>query len=225
MDFNQRGSMLAVMQAVLALVGVLIGSLVLTGTAMLLYRRQQRDVRDAERRARDVATSRIQELIASLIGLERRPDELREIEEDRRDRLNKSMGDLPPEPEQAALDDWDRRRKDLILAFEIALGDLSNKPLRARLEQAGRALDYPYSPWDQARQPESVTRRIVCRHALECVSAYRRDDPLPTESQGRFTETVSLVDDWIEWQEKMDRYEKAERAKRRAAQHKNPDMT
>src|SRR5207247_1522073 len=114
MDFNQRGSMLAVMQAVLALVGVLIGSLVSTGTAMLLYRRQQHDVRDAERRARDAtATSRIQELIASLIGLERRPDEQREIAEARRYRRNKSRDSLPPEPEQSALDDWDRRHRDL----------------------------------------------------------------------------------------------------------------
>lgn len=213
------------MQAVLALVGVLIGSLVSTGTAMLLYRRQQRDIRDAERRARAAtATSRIQELIASLIGLERRPDERREIAEARRSRSNKSMDGLPPEPEQAALDDWDRRRMDLILAFEIANQDLSSEPLRTRLERAGRALDNPYGPWDQARQPESVTRRIVCRHVLDCVGAYRHDDPLPAEPD-RFTETVGLVDEWIEWQEQRDRYEKEEWAKQRAAQHKNSDIT
>src|SRR5689334_21415940 len=111
------------MQAVLAFVGVLIGSLVSTGAAMLLYQRQQRDARDAERRARDaIATSRIQELIASLIKLERRPDELREIAEARHYRSDKSMDNLPPEPEQAALDDWNRRRNDFILALEIASG-------------------------------------------------------------------------------------------------------
>ncbi len=212
------------MQAVLALVGVLLGSLVSTGTAMLLYRRQQRDFRDAERRVRDAAaTFRIQDLIASLIGLERRPDELREIAEARRNRLNKSMDGLPPEPEQATLDDWYRRHKDLLLAFETASMDLSSEPLRARLERVRRALDYHSGPWDQARQPESVTRRIVCRHALECVGAYRRGDSLPTEPE-RFTETVGFVDDWIWQMEEQDRYMKEERAKRRTAPPKKPDM-
>ena len=42
------------MQVVLALVGVLIGSLVSTGTAMLLYRRQQRDIRDWRHRLEPV---------------------------------------------------------------------------------------------------------------------------------------------------------------------------
>lgn len=215
------------MQAVLAFVGVLIGSLVSTGTAMLLHRSQRRDIRDAERRARDAtATSRIQELIASLIGLERRPDELREIAEARRDRRNKSREGLPPEPEQATLDDWDRRRKDLLLAFEIASQDLSSQPLRARLAQVHRVLVYPSGPWDQARQPESVTRRIMCQHALECVGAYRRDDPLPA-APDRFTETVGFVDDWIWQMEEQDRdmkeYMKEERARRRAALREKPD--
>ena len=59
------------MQAVLALVGVLIGSLVSTGTAMLLYRRQQRDIR--MRNAVHATQPRhpaSKMLIASLIGLE-----------------------------------------------------------------------------------------------------------------------------------------------------------
>jgi len=217
------------MQAVLAFVGVLIGSLVSTGTSMLLYRRQQRDARDAERRARDeTATSRIQELIASLIKMERRPDELREIAEARRYRWDKSMDNLPPEPEQAALDDWNRHRNDFVLALEIASGDLSSDPLRMRLERAHRVLDYPSGPWNQARQPESRTRLIVCRHALECVNAYRRGAPLPAEPD-RFTETVGFVDEWIWEMEQQDRdmkeYMKQERAKRRAAQPQKPDRT
>jgi hypothetical protein len=57
----------------------------------------------------------MQETLASLLALGARPDESREIEEDRRYLSNRSLDDLPPEPEQTELDSWDRRREDLVL--------------------------------------------------------------------------------------------------------------
>jgi hypothetical protein len=84
---------MSVLQDLLPLVGVLLGGGLTTGTSMLLYRRQQRDARDAERRDRDsAATSRLQETLASLLALDARPDETREIEEDRRYRSNPIPG-------------------------------------------------------------------------------------------------------------------------------------
>jgi hypothetical protein len=139
---------------------------------MLLHRRRRRDVMDAERRARETAaTSRIEDALASLIGLARRPDEMREIEEDRRYRQGQSLDgdDLPAEPETKSLEEWDRRRADL-------------------------------------------------RHALECVGALRRGDPLPSAPKP-FTDTVALVDVWIEWQEERDRLEKQEWAEWQAARN------
>jgi hypothetical protein len=202
----------SVLQDLLPLFGVILGGGLSTGTNLLLYRRQQRDAKDAERRDRDsAATSHLQETLASLLALDARPDESREIEEDRRDRSNRSRDDLPPEPEQATLDSWDRRHGDLVLAFQTASMDISDKILRSRLKRVTNALEYPYGPWDMARQAESSTRRIVCRHALECVGAYRRGDPLPPE-EGQFLDTVNFVDDWIDWQEKRDRYEKEAQA-------------
>jgi hypothetical protein len=212
-------------QDFIPLVGVLVGGFLSTATAMLLYRRQRRDAKETERHARETAaTARIGDVVASLIVLDRRPDELREIEEDRRYRHDQSLDDLPPEPEEAALDAWDRRRAELLLALETAGMDLSSEALRFRLERAQRALRYPAGPWDIGRQPESVTRRIVCRHVLECVGAFRRGDPLPPEPQ-QFTGTIGDVDQWIEWQEEQDRYQREEWAKQRAARKSSSPST
>jgi len=160
------------------------------------------------------ATSRIEDAVGALLVLERRPDELREIEEARRYIRGQNIDDLTAQPEQESLEKWDRWRDDLLLAFETASLDLSSEPLRARLEQAQRALLYPYGPWDIERQPESVTRRIVCRHALECVGAFRRGDLLPAKPK-KFTGTIGSVDEWVGWQEEQIRFEKEEWAKRR----------
>ena len=179
---------------------------------MLLYRSQRRDALEAERRAREMAaTSRIEDAVASLLGLEPGPDEVFDLKSRRHSR-KQSTDDLPPAPDQVRLDEWYRRRDDLLLTLETARLDLSNESLRARLERAQRALRYPSGPWDIERQPESMTRRIVCRHALDCVGAFRRGDSLPSEPK-QFAGTVASVDEWIGWQEEQDRYLKEQWAK------------
>ena len=184
---------------------------------MLLYRSQRRDALEAERRAREMAaTSHIQDAVASLLGLEPGPDEVFDREASRRYRRGQSTDDLPPAPDSIRVDQWHRRRDDLLLTLETARLDLSNESLRARLERAQRALRYPSGPWDIERQPESMTRRIVCRHALECVGAFRRGDPLPSEPK-EFAGTIASVDEWIGWQEDQDRYMKEQWAKQRQA--------
>jgi hypothetical protein len=206
-----------VVQVFGTLIGVLVGGAVSAGTAMLLYRRQRRDALDAERRAREMAaTSRIQDAVASLLGLEPGPDEVYDRAASRRYRRGKSTDDRPPAPDPVRVDEWHRRRDDLLLTLETARLDLSSESLRARLERAQRALRNPSGPWDIEHQPESMTRRIVCRHVLECVGAFRRGDPLPSEPK-EFTGTIASVDEWIGWQEDQEQYMKEEWAKQRQA--------
>jgi hypothetical protein len=206
------------------LIGVLVGGTLSTGTTMLLYSRQRRDAISTERRAREVtATSDIGDALLALLKLECRPDEPRDMEESRLLMQGKSLDGLTPEPEQASLDQWERKRGDILLWLERASLDLLSESLRSRLELVQRALRYPHGPWDIERQPESVTRRIVCQHALQCVGAFRRGDVLPAEP-GPFINTVGDVAEWIGWQEEQDRYQREEWAKRRAI-HKAAQRT
>ena len=198
-----------------SLIGVVVGGGLSTGT-VLLYRSQRRDAVDAERRAREIAaTSRIEDALIAMLGLERGPRELMQLEEEPRYREGESLDDLPLDPEPASLDEWNQWRSDLLLAFETASMDLSIKALRSRLERAQLALLYPSGPWDSERQPESVTRKIVCRHSLECVGAFRRGEPLPAESN-KFINTMGAADEWIEHEE-YDRLEREALAKMQAA--------
>ncbi len=55
----------------------------------------------------------------------------------------------------------------------------------------------------------------MCQHVLECLGAFRRDEPLPAEPKA-FTETIGNVQIWIEWQEERQRLEEEDRARWRA---------
>ena len=215
---------IGVTQELLPLVGVLVGGFLSTGTAMLLYRRQRRDAEEEGRRTRETAaTSRIEEALVSLMGLGRRPDELRELEKDHRYLRGESLDGLPAEPEETIRQEWDRRREELLLVFETASMDLSSEASRSRLERAQRAFLWYHGPWSIERQTESATRRIVSRHALECVGAFRRGDPLPAEPK-QFTSTVGDVDEWIWQQDEQDRLQREDWAKWRAT-HNPPSSS
>jgi hypothetical protein len=203
-------------QAVGQLVAVLVGGGLATGTTLLIHHLQRRDAARSERRTREnAATSRLAELTVTLLRLDRAPGELREIEQARRLARGKSLDHLPPAADEEAERAWERQRDDLLLAFKTASMDLSDVPLRKLLEQAHESLLYPYGPWDQAQQSESTTRRIICQYVLECLGAFRREEPLPAEPND-YIDTVAFVQDWIGWQEEQERLEEEDRAKRRA---------
>jgi hypothetical protein len=86
-------------------------------------------------------------------------------------------------------------RQDHLLQLTIAVQDLRNADLRARVTAARRILDEHAAAWSIAGQPEPESRRIACEYAIDCLGAFRRGEPVPLMPEP-FTATLAAIDQW-----------------------------
>ena len=148
---------------------------------------------DSERRARTMAaTGRAIDALSGLQYLDQKPDWDRE----RRIWTGKEPGELGAD-EQASVDAWEERRREFLQAIEVAILDIGDPDLRARLEEAVRMLDLWSGPMKHIRQSEGRTRYIVTADALAALGAFRRGDPLPEQS-GNYRSTKEFSDLYLE---------------------------
>jgi hypothetical protein len=99
------------------------------------------------------------------------------------------------EPSRRTEPDWENTRRDLLLQLATATQDLRQADLRSRMNQARRILTDHTAAWNMVGQPESRSRHIACTHALECIGAFRRGEPLPPTPTA-FTETIDAIATW-----------------------------
>ncbi|MFI1108827.1 hypothetical protein ACH4TU_12825 [Streptomyces physcomitrii] len=110
----------------------------------------------------------------------------------------------PDTEEFAAVDaaerTWDQKLEDLTAPARIAVGVLRDEALRARLHQSLDLLDawqsgleYAYRGRVPARSRAWVLRGILS-HAVECVGAWQREEPLPepNEAYGEAVDSLEL---------------------------------
>jgi transcriptional regulator with XRE-family HTH domain len=161
-------------------------------------RRQPRDPAGdadlrAERRTRTIAaTSRAIEALSGLSHLDSKPDWDRE----RRIWAGKDPGELDPDV-QAAVDAWEQRRQEFLQVIKVAILDVGDAELRARLEEAVQVLELWAGPMQYARQSEGRTRYLATTEALAALGAFRRGDPLP-ERSAKYLSTKEFADLYLE---------------------------
>jgi len=148
---------------------------------------------DAERHARTIAaTGRAVDALSGLLHLGGKPD----WERERRSWAGEDPGELDPD-EQVAVDAWEDRRCEFLRVIQVAILDIGDAELRARLEEAIRLLDLWPGPMQHIRQSEGRTRYLVATEALAAVGAFRRGDPLP-ERSADYLSTKEFADLYLE---------------------------
>jgi transcriptional regulator with XRE-family HTH domain len=147
----------------------------------------------AERRARTIAaTGRAVDALSGLLHLGGKPDWHRE----RRSWAGEDPGE-PDADEQAAVDAWEDRRREFLRVIKVAILDIGDAELRARLEEDVLVLELLPGPMQHARQSEGRTRYLVATEALAAVGAFRRGDPLPERSDD-YLSTKEFADLYLE---------------------------
>ncbi|MEU6733316.1 hypothetical protein ABZ929_08925 [Streptomyces physcomitrii] len=173
----------------------LVGALVGAGAGYFGTRQAQSRALAAERQARldakqDVATATLSDTFGKL------QRHVREVP---------GPHELAPHTEEFAESDaaertWDQKLEDLTAPARIAVGVLRDEALRARLHQSLDLLDawqsgleYAYRGRASARSRAWVLRGILS-HAVECVGAWQREEPLPepNEAYGHAVESLEL---------------------------------
>jgi transcriptional regulator with XRE-family HTH domain len=133
---------------------------------------------DSERRARTIAaTGRAMEALSGLLNLGGKPDWGNE----RRSWTGKEPAELDA-VDQAAVDEWERQRDELLRGVRMAVLDIGDAELRSRLEESFQILERWAGPMHYARQSEARTRYLAATETLEAIGAFRRGDPLPERS-------------------------------------------
>lgn len=97
----------------------------------------------------------------------------------------------------AARQTWDQELEDLTAPARVAVGVLRDEALRARLYQALDLLDAWQSGLEYAYRGGARSRAWVLRgvlsHAVECVGAWQREEPLP-EPTYAYNEAVASLE-------------------------------
>jgi transcriptional regulator with XRE-family HTH domain len=147
----------------------------------------------AERHARTIAaTGRAIDALSGLLDLDDKPDWDRE----RRIWAGKDPGELDAD-KQAAVDAWEDRRREFLRVIKVAILDIGDAELRARLEEAVQVLELWAGPMQQARQSEGRTRYLAATEASAALGAFRRGDPLPEQSAD-YRDTKEFADLYLE---------------------------
>lgn len=115
---------------------------------------------------------------------------------------------------KAAEEEWGSVLDDLLAPAEVIRLTIRDKAVRKRLEDAINLLTHWQSLWYAYHNPGTYDRawvvREVARHAVECVGAQRREEPLPEPSPG-FTVAAEA---WAEYVYIMEQQEEQERQQR-----------
>jgi transcriptional regulator with XRE-family HTH domain len=134
---------------------------------------------DSERRARTIAaTGRAMEALSGLLYIGGKPD----WERERRIWAGEEGPAEPDAADQAAVDEWERQRDELLRGVRVAILDIGDAELKARLEESFQILKCWVGPMQHARQSEGRTRYLAATDALEAIGAFRRGHPIPERS-------------------------------------------
>lgn len=156
-------------EAIIGIVGVLVGSAVTAAGTFWTQRLQMRASLAAEERAREISAS------AAALG---------------------ALGQLVQMPEvPSGADDWHRQREALLLLLGVAAQDLRSKNLRDRLAEAHWMVEHHVAAASMTGQFEARTRTIACGHALSCLGAFRRGEPIP-ERPADYVHTAQAIEEW-----------------------------
>jgi hypothetical protein len=156
-------------EAIIGLLGVLVGSAVTTVGMVWTQRMQMRASLAAEERAREISAS-----TAALSALSQ-------------------LLQMPDEP--SGEDDWHRQREAFLLLLGVAAQDLGSPDLRDRLAEVHFVLEHHVAAASMTGRLEARTRTIACGHALSCLGAFRRGEPIP-ERPADYVDTVEAIDEW-----------------------------
>ncbi|HET8683662.1 MAG TPA: hypothetical protein VFM54_17615, partial [Micromonosporaceae bacterium] len=155
------------------LVGVLVGGGITTAGTLWSQRLQMKAALAAERRTREIA--------ASSVALD-------------------ALSQLLQLPDEAAPDDagteWQRRRRELLLVLGTACQDLRGDDLRHRIEEVVSMIELHTAATSMTGDTERQVRSTACTHALSCLGAFRRGDPLPARPDG-YARTLDAIDRWV----------------------------
>jgi transcriptional regulator with XRE-family HTH domain len=147
----------------------------------------------SERRERTIAaTSKAMEALSTLLDLDVDPGWQRE----RRNWAGEDTGE-PDGTEKAAVDAWEHQWRELLGVIRMAILDIGDAELKARLAETLQILQLWQGPMKYARQSESRTRFFAATDALEAVGAFRRGDQPPDRSAD-YLSTRDFVSSYIE---------------------------
>lgn len=164
-------------QAIFGLVGVVVGGGITTTATIWAQRAQLKATLATEARAREItASSAAMDALGRLLYLE-----------------SSAEADTSPRP---AHPDSNTRRQ-LLLQVVAATQDIRQADLRATIDQTLGILTHHAAAWNMIGQPESRSRQIACTHALECIGAFRRGEPLPLRP-AEFDRTIEAIEKWRE---------------------------
>jgi hypothetical protein len=159
-----------VSEAIIGMVGVIIGGAITTMGTIATQRLQIKTTLAAEERAREISASTT---VLSALS---------------------QLFQLPDEPNMSG-DEWHRRRQDLLLLLDTASQDLRSKDLRSRLAEARDMMERHTAAAALTVQAEARTRSIACAHAVACLGAFRRGEPLP-DRPATYTQTIDAIHEW-----------------------------
>ena len=160
-------------EAIFGLVGVLVGSGISTAGTIWAQRIHLRSTLAAERRAREIsASSTALDAIGQLLQ-------------------------MPEEPSTTSeQDQWRQRRRQLTLLLGVASQDLLGVQMRRRMNEIHQSLELQTAASFFTGMTEQEARAAASTHALACLGAYRREEPLP-EPPPEYTQLLQSVNDWL----------------------------
>lgn len=146
-----------------------------------------------ERRARSIAATTVaMEALGGLRDLDAKPDWKHE-----RDSYAGKDSTEPTAAEETAVEMWEQKRDGFLGQIQLAILDIDDPALRARLSGAVRVLKLWRGPMKYTLQSESRTRYLAVTDALEALGAYRRGDPLPDQAT-EYQSTSDYVDIYLD---------------------------
>jgi hypothetical protein len=180
-------------QALSQLAGVLVGGGITFAGGHIGRKQQRQDALAAERRARELAaSSRAAEAAHTLWSLDEPSLQLM-VEREEQSQEGLDTAELDTKLTEAGRfvmhEEWAKERNALVLTFEMAVMDIGDQQVRNRLDACAMALRQSalvYLDPDHLAQgaDELRVRLDACEHAIACIGAFRRGDPLPPVSGG-----------------------------------------
>ncbi|GAA1264358.1 hypothetical protein Psi02_76040 [Planotetraspora silvatica] len=171
----------------------------LTGTLLTLRHQARQEhnkrVEDQER----TALTRARDAIVTLMRLEDKPSADLQIRylRDKVTTRDYAAGVANLKEADAS---WTQQRDDALLVLQMAIDDFSNDALWQAMEDVHLLLWNADFLLNHLRAAESITRRMACHHARECLAAFSRGKPLPKGSP-RYLQAVQTVKNWFAEQE------------------------
>lgn len=178
-------------QAIFGLVGVVVGGGITTTATIWAQRSQLKAAIATEARAREItASSAAMDALSRLLYLESSAEN--SAENSTKSFANSSAeADASPRPAHPG----SNTRRQLLFQVVAATQDIRQADLRATIDQTLRVLTHHAAAWNMIGQPESRSRQIACTHALECIGAFRRGEPLPPRP-AEFDRTIEAIEKW-----------------------------